>query len=234
MMYILCMERKKYQAEINAVENRYKEEVAQLENVCKLRQEEINSLSERLNNARIKLSLREEFLLEIIRQFQKFINFALRATPTQAEFLLSVEKMMLFELTATLERFTSKSLEFDGHILSWKSDSNLSKTVTSLQAPDYHKCHSQTSEPISDPSREILPAFYYNNKLYVREDFRNMASQNITLSRSNLLWNKDVENLMIILRRSVEKITTEESCTLSERYFNKKYYYSTNFFIFHI
>lgn len=214
-MYILCMERRKYQAEIKAVEDRYRIEVEELEKANKLRQEEIDKLVERLNDVRIKLSLREEFLLEIIRQFQKFINFALRATPTQAEFLLSVEKMMLYELTATIERFNRKKVQEECHdyLLPWKSDSQISlvNTADSLRAPDHHNCKSQLSEPLSNTSKNLLPSFYYNNKLYVREDFRNMISQDIQLSKTNLLWNKDVENLMVILKASVEKMKIDNS-----------------------
>lgn len=108
MMYILCMERRKYHAEIKAIEERMKLEIAQLETANEKRQTEIQNLVEETKNLKTKLILREEFLTEILKQFQKFINFALRATPTQAEFLLNVKKMMLFELTNTLENLSKE------------------------------------------------------------------------------------------------------------------------------
>lgn len=219
MMYIICMERKKYQAELNAVVTRYQTEVAELEGTNKSRQSEIDELVTKLERLKIKFSLREEFLMEILRQFQKFINFALRATPTQGEFLLSVEKMMLFELTKTIENFDKKeSQEFDGYILPWKSiSSDGSVKKSSLEAHDFHECVNELSPPESSKSsvtsNDFLPAFYYNNKMYVREDFRNLVSQDRKISKSNLLWNKDVENLMIILQRSVENVKLSLSNT---------------------
>lgn len=39
----------------------------------------------------------ENKLLEVVREFQKFINFAFRAVPGQAEFLLSLESILILE-----------------------------------------------------------------------------------------------------------------------------------------
>lgn len=37
-------------------------------------------------------------IIEIVKQFQKFINFAFGAVPGQTEFLLSLESLLTFEL----------------------------------------------------------------------------------------------------------------------------------------
>ena len=47
----------------------------------------------------------ETKLMEIIKQFQKFINFAFGAMPGQAEFFLSLESLLALELN---EKFVEK------------------------------------------------------------------------------------------------------------------------------
>lgn len=221
-MYVICMERRKCETEKIAIEKRYKAEVEELEKANEIRQDQIDRLTAELTETERKLNVREECVLEILRQFQKFINFALRATPTQAEFLLNVEKMMLFELTKAIVKDQPKEC-FEG-LQSWKSDSNIasSKTATGITARDFHACLNEVTPPCSEYEGDFLPAVYYKNNMYVREDFRNMVSQGLDISSSNMLWNKDVANLMVILNKSVDKvkeISTERSVsTMSRRY----------------
>lgn len=40
--------------------------------------------------------------------------------------------------------------------------------------------------------------------MYVREDFRNMLSQGISIAPDNLLWSKDVSKLLKLMKQSVE------------------------------
>lgn len=61
-------------------------------------QHEIKDLNKKLEEKQKKLKIREYYLIEILRQFQKFINFVLKATPTQAEFLLNIERITRLEL----------------------------------------------------------------------------------------------------------------------------------------
>lgn len=49
---------------------------------------------------------------------------------------------------------------------------------------------------------DALPAIYFNNKTYVREDFRDMLAANVPLTASNELWNRDVELLVQNWRQS--------------------------------
>lgn len=217
MMYVLCVERQKCQAERQQMERDYQKQIHELHNLLTEKNVEITKLT-RESEEKIKQSnLREECILEILRQFQKFINFALRASPTQAEFLLSVEKMMLLELAQAVTKTDKKHAKrLAKTLVLWKTESDLkSKTLsvkdslTSLIADDHHQCYNEKEPPEIEgdlTSSDYLPAFYYNKHMYVREDFRNMMSQGIEISPSNLIWNRDVENLMHVLKRSVTSL----------------------------
>lgn len=61
-------------------------------------QYQIQNLRKQLQVRQKKLKIREFYLIQILKQFQKFINFVLKATPTQAEFLLNIEKITKTEL----------------------------------------------------------------------------------------------------------------------------------------
>ncbi|XP_046608481.1 uncharacterized protein LOC124299349 [Neodiprion virginianus] len=53
----------------------------------------------------------ENKLIEVVREFQKFINFALRAVPGQAEFLLSLESLLILEADDKLREQTEPEKE---------------------------------------------------------------------------------------------------------------------------
>lgn len=110
-MYVLCMERRKCEAEREAMESLYQKEIEELHE--QLKEKEITTRKQEIEaeEEHKRLEIREQCVLEILRQFQKFINFALRASPTQAEFLLSVERMMLFELTSAVINTEAKKLK---------------------------------------------------------------------------------------------------------------------------
>ncbi|KAJ8977084.1 hypothetical protein NQ317_008427, partial [Molorchus minor] len=208
MMYILCMERRKCCEEIAEIENYYKDELDKLNNIIDQNNLEIKKL--------IKLNLRETCLLEILRQFQKFINFALKAAPTQAEFLLSVEKMMVFELADTILKTNFTHLMPCDKVLPWRHPQVTppGSVQSGLFIEDHHDCFNEITPPRSEgyelDADDFLPAFSFNENLYVREDFRNMLSQGIEISKSNDLWSKDVEILMDVLKKSVSDIKMEE------------------------
>lgn len=69
-----------------------------LEKVITKQKDEMEKLQEKFKERQKKLRIREHYLTEVLKQFQKFINFVLRAAPTQAEFLLNLEKLTRFEL----------------------------------------------------------------------------------------------------------------------------------------
>lgn len=99
MMYVLCTERQKCCDQKEELERHYKAEISELEETIKTREQLLKTVVAEKHRQILEVSIRETCLKEVINQFQKFIDFALRAAPAQAEFLLSVEKMMVFELT---------------------------------------------------------------------------------------------------------------------------------------
>lgn len=157
--------------------------------------------------------------MEILRQWQKFINYVLKASPTQAEFLLDKEKLLLWEFTeaVTKSEHPKRTERLAKTILDWKDSETISKELSEslITANQYHDCGNQLDPPsppsgTSLKSNEILPAMYFKNRMYVREDFRNMASQGLTVSHSNELWNKDVEHVLQVLKPSKTEVGREE------------------------
>lgn len=214
MMYVLCMERKKCLQERKEEEEAYLKQIKKLQKDLIIRKTEIIKLNQEFIEAEKNSQIREQCVIEVLKQFQKFINFALKSTPTQAEFLLNVEKIMLFELTQTLsggnECIPPSILPWN---LSQSSSSASSTKQSSISVKDHHDCFNETdySSEISLLSNDVLPAMTYNKNLYVREDFRNMISQGLEITPDNMLWNKDVKNLMKILKDSVKEEEKEKT-----------------------
>lgn len=104
MMYVLCTERQKCCDQKVAIENRYKAEIRALEEQMKQKSDQFEKITAEKEVQIKNVAIRETCLIEVLKQFQKFINFALKSAPAQAEFLLSVEKMMAFELTKNIAK----------------------------------------------------------------------------------------------------------------------------------
>ncbi|XP_057651781.1 uncharacterized protein LOC130891197 [Diorhabda carinulata] len=216
MMYILVMERRKCNDEKEAVEEYYKKKIQKLDKKIDKNETTVKKLKEEVENQIKNVQLRETCVLEILRQYQKFINFALKSAPTQAEFLLSIEKLMLFELTDTLKKLKPQSSlreRAEEVTLPWAEMSPSQEFETldvrfGLEVKDYHDCVHEFAIP-KEKDEMVLPAFIFKDKLYVREDFRNMMSQGIKPSESHALWNDDVNYLMDTLKRSVSEEETD-------------------------
>ncbi|XP_018333092.1 uncharacterized protein LOC112904709 [Agrilus planipennis] len=203
LMCVLCVERKKCMAEKEALmkecEKQYKDQYNQE------MEDKITELNETIKEKQRQLDLREEYLREIIQQYQKFINFALKSSPTQAEFLLSLEKMLLFELTKQVVKQSPKLIE---EFQPWKEDSEIISARGSkrnLVETDYHGCFKELEPPGDDREVDDLPHFYYNKNLYVREDFRNLLSTGREVDSSYELWSKNVQDLINIMKGPLKK-----------------------------
>nr|XP_022900710.1 uncharacterized protein LOC111413832 [Onthophagus taurus] len=203
LMYVLCMERKKCTIEKSAMDYIYKTKISELETQITKKDEIIAQITADKERKQRQLDIREECLLVILKEFQKFINFVLKAVPTQAEFLLSVEKMILYEIARQNWVLGQKKplKHLCKKIFSWKSDSKTTEPTPkdNLEPKDYHKCLDEVSLIGDLDESDTLPFFYYKEKLYVRRDMEYYFDNGIEISETNLLWNKDVDNLMQIL-----------------------------------
>ncbi|XP_050304906.1 uncharacterized protein LOC126742308 [Anthonomus grandis grandis] len=202
MMYILATERQKCCDQKQLIEDYYKAEIKKLENRLKEKNLAIQGLKEEKQKQIKEVNIREICLLEVIKQFQKFINFAFKSAPTQAEFLLSVEKMMVFELAKEVSTTPVPKVK-ESAIVPWLHDGTSAQSVSSaevssLDIKDNHDCLNELNPPLKlqlDES-DALPAIYFKKKTYIREDFRDMLDVGVPMTPSNDLWNKDVEILM--------------------------------------
>lgn len=125
--------------------------------------------------------------MEILKQFQKFINFALQATPTQAEFLLSTEKLLVMELTDALQNIREEGVNKlkrreEPPLKKWKQGPSATSSVHSLTAKDHHMCYREVEPTLKFLEMEgrgadfVVPAVNWNNLLYIREDFRDLVA----------------------------------------------------------
>lgn len=208
LMYVLCMERKKCIQEKDLLTNGTIDRLKELESEARHNHAEIIKLKRELQLSQRKLSIRECCLLGVIKQFQKFINYALRAVPTQAEFLLSVEKMMTLEITQALLKSPKKDGRPARMIMPWRKVSQESST----EPPPMHKdntCMNEPDPPTPKEGDEELYAMTYANRVYVREDFRNCLTQeDCPLKRSsNALWSKSVADLITLIQDVNERET---------------------------
>ncbi|CAH1966680.1 unnamed protein product [Acanthoscelides obtectus] len=208
MMYIICMERRKCYEEKLRIEKYYVAEISKLKGTIESKKSVIKKLNKEMVVKKQEASLRETCILEIIKQFQKFINFALRAAPTQAEFLLSVEKMMVFELVDAMLKSKLCTTQPPCYTLQpWMTPERyLSEAdIPGLSIEDFHDCLNELPSPRKpNEGEDSLPSFTYKDRLYVREDFRDIILNGIELKPSDELWSKDVEILMSELRQVVK------------------------------
>lgn len=212
LMCMLCIERRKCLVEKNAIENYYKSEISLLEKRIGEKYNKIKVLTRKLIESKKETGLRETCILEIIKQYQKFINFVLKSAPTQAEFLLSIEKLMVFELTDNILNTPEKTITQCETTLNWKPSSEVKKSSTNLELKDGHNCMNEIPLPSPD---DILPGFKYKDKLYIRQEFRDILSNLDQNKFSGDIWinnEKDVELLVAALKESV-KIDDIQSTT---------------------
>ena len=218
LMYVLCMERRKCDVERTKIQNTYTKKINDLSETIASKDMEIMKITEEREAKQKLVELREQCVLAILKQFQKFINFALKATPTQAEFLLDIKKMMTFEFVKEILRRRSKPVgKLTGTVIPWKTTMEISN-LGNLTPKDYHQCLNEV-HPGGLYESDVIPAVYYKNRMYVREDFRKIFLSGAEVSETNLLWNRDVENLMKILKASVgdNKIKVKDNDDIEEK-----------------
>ncbi|XP_072380121.1 uncharacterized protein [Diabrotica undecimpunctata] len=204
MMYILCMERRKCCEEKMALEDYYKKKVEGLSNKIVDHKTNIKKLTKKVQKQVKEVQLRETCVLEILKQYQKFISFALRAAPTQAEFLLCIDKLMVFELTdsqSKLKRISSEDLRLRG-VLPWPQMTPSYETIEEDPriTEDHHPF--MTTSMLKEKEDMVLPVFGFQNNLYIREDFQNVPHEFKSTPREDL-WSEDVEFVLKTLRLSI-------------------------------
>lgn len=202
MMYIICMERRKCLAERDQIESKLTETIKDLGGILKKKDQKLKELQEQQNKLKYELELREKCVNAIVKEFQKFIYFSLKSYPKQAEYLLSAEKLMAHELSKAFtqveeEKSAQKESDHDRNYLwnKWPGTPTDSKE-SDLFVEDHHKCLSESERSDSELSTEaLLAGFYFNDQLFVREDFRNMLSQNMKIDETDLLWTKHIQDI---------------------------------------
>lgn len=203
LMYLLCKERRRCKVERSAIRKHYVNRVRKMKSISKQKSNEIKDLMKLKIKRERQFIVREQCLVEILRQYQKFIYFALKAVPTQAEFLLNIDQLLKFELddygltqqvTQTEVKPQSELQVLADHDLDTNEDiEDYLRHLQSLAVEEEFECS------------DVLPAFYYKDGMYVREDFRDMFSTGRQIGRNHPLWNPDVEELLNIFRKACEK-----------------------------
>ncbi|KAK9871836.1 hypothetical protein WA026_014293 [Henosepilachna vigintioctopunctata] len=107
LMYVMCMERKKCNYENSLVKTELAKEIHTLSDLLQDKDKEAEKLVTEKNDLQKNVDLRESALSKVMTEFQKFIYFALKAEPKQAEYLLSGEKLLLLELANELSKSTN-------------------------------------------------------------------------------------------------------------------------------
>lgn len=214
LMYLLCKERRKCKKDKQTIESNYLKQVNQQKTIIKSKTHLVNKLTKEKNKKTKQVTVREKCLVEIIRQYRKLINFALKSAPTQAEFLLAVQRMMKYEID---DYCFSKARTREDHDKIIANEKKVKEMETLAALEDANRLPNIESEkmPEEQTDQEFidsdeLPAFYFNNKMYVREDFRDMLLQGIEIKQGSPLWNEDVEELIKIFKETVKPKVPEK------------------------
>lgn len=196
LMYLLCKERRKCKAQKEKIECEYSCEIRKLKSTIRDKNKIIRNLTKIKEKKTKQLEVRERCLKEILRQFQKFIYFALKATPTQGEFLLNIDKLIRYELD---DRCLPKIPEIQE-----KAISEIPVIYPEIREEEFFELILEPEEEEAVPS-DALPSFYFNDKLYIREDFRDMIDAGVDLNQEHPLWNPDAEELIKIFKQRIEE-----------------------------
>ncbi|XP_044272256.1 uncharacterized protein LOC123016092 isoform X2 [Tribolium madens] len=210
LMYLLCKERRKCKNEKESIHDDYLAQIKQHRMTIRTKNNTIKKLKAIRDKKTKQVKVRERCLIEILRQFQKFINYALKATPTQGEFLLNINKLIKFELDdyCLPQEIKEEQSKKTPQVIEVSSSLGEETDDYTKQIEQFIK--EQNSEDNFEES-DVLPAFYFNNKVYIREDFRDMLEAGIEVDRKNSLWNPDVEELIQIFRRQISAKLTDKS-----------------------
>ncbi|XP_015585418.1 uncharacterized protein LOC107263092 [Cephus cinctus] len=112
LAYVLCIERMHCIAEKKVMHKCFKIQIRALEELLLDLNEVIRSMKNEEQNKIDNGPAWEKKVYEIVRQFQKFINFAFGAVPGQAEFLLSLESLLLPELDEKISKREESQKQF--------------------------------------------------------------------------------------------------------------------------
>lgn len=212
MMYVTCTERRRCELEKKETLKLHETQLETLNATLVVTQAQLAEANRIIRQKTKRLISQERILFDIIGEFRKFVYFVLRAEPKQAEYLLNVEKLMIFELTKTVadkrpELFADDSIFNAGNVEAGESDASTepdgpSCESVSLSLDDYHDCRNfervhRSANTLG--STDDVPAFRFDENVFVREDFRNMISQGLRISKSNQYWNWDVDDLQKFL-----------------------------------
>ncbi|KAK5644668.1 hypothetical protein RI129_005968 [Pyrocoelia pectoralis] len=217
IMYILCAERHKCRTERMIIEDNYQTEIEHLHSVISNKEERYAELLMIEEKKAIQLDQRDEYLKEILRQFQKFINFALRSSPTQAEFLLDVEKLATFQL-ASEGSFKAKEKcdDIPSTVITWKSDGENTET-------------NEENVTISETQKEIiphvneqlvkssdLPILHYNKHVYIREGFDDVVTSDMKISPEDFICSSGEVEALATIKVEDETIPIKDTAQLEK------------------
>lgn len=85
-----------------------------------------------------------------------------------------------------------------------------SSNSTSPKIKDNQNCYNEIDITIENSSISEQPIVYYNNRMYVREDFRDMLLADIKNVPNNILWSEDVAKLLKLMKKSVKDDDTDD------------------------
>ncbi|KYB25659.1 hypothetical protein TcasGA2_TC034853 [Tribolium castaneum] len=214
LMYLLCKERRKCKNEKDSIHDDYLAQIKRHKTTIRTRNNTIKKLKTIRDKKTKQVSVREKCLIEILRQFQKFIYYALKASPTQGEFLLNINKLIRYELDDYCLPLELKDDQTPEKPRVLEVGDVVSSSLGE-ETDDYTKQIEQfMKEERTDDNfgeSDVLPAFYFNNKVYVREDFRDMLEAGIEVDRENSLWNPDVEELIQVFKRQISAKLNDKS-----------------------
>ncbi|XP_015517860.2 uncharacterized protein LOC107222853 [Neodiprion lecontei] len=109
--YVLCLERMRASSEKHAIHLGFEKQIQALKNMVIEANDILQLMKTETAAKATNDKLWENKLIEVVREFQKFINFALRAVPGQAEFLLSLESLLILEADDKLRKQTELEKE---------------------------------------------------------------------------------------------------------------------------
>ncbi|CAG9861982.1 unnamed protein product [Phyllotreta striolata] len=194
MFYIIFMERRKCLEEKEALKMYYKDEINDIFKIIGSNQEKVDKIKNDIEHVLKDIKIREICMSEILKRYQSFVKIALKNAPAHAKFLLSIEKLLLFELTETLSRL--KPCPEPVRVIEPEEEPGEPATVVQPEV----KSDKSVAKPEEDKP------YVFDSKLYVKENFRKF---NEYLSKSmdkDDLWGKDADLFVVQLKKSVPEM----------------------------
>ncbi|XP_046970279.1 uncharacterized protein LOC124537467, partial [Vanessa cardui] len=109
-VYVALKEREECKKEIELSKHDHKKKIKEFSAKMKMQEFEINLAKEKEVRRKQFIQIWQKKVCHVVKRFQEFVKYCLNTLPEQADFFINMEKLMLLQLSETLENPSVESI----------------------------------------------------------------------------------------------------------------------------